>query len=45
MDQEKDEHPEPAPIEPGHVMSREKYRKLVEQQKQKRSTNQQEAYQ
>jgi hypothetical protein len=22
----------PAPIEPGHVMSREKYRKLVEEQ-------------
>jgi hypothetical protein len=24
--------PQPLPIEPGHVMSREKYRKLVEEQ-------------
>lgn len=33
MDQKQDEqtHP-PAPIEPGHVMSREQYAKLVEQQ-------------
>jgi hypothetical protein len=30
MDQE--EEKQPAPIEPGHVMSREKYRKLVEEQ-------------
>jgi hypothetical protein len=34
MNQEQEQQ-EPAPIEPGHVMSREKYRKLVEQQKQK----------
>jgi hypothetical protein len=33
MNQEQEQ--EPVPIEPGHVMSREKYRKLVEQQKQK----------
>lgn len=31
---EEEQHP-PAPIEPGHVMSREQYQKLVEQQKQK----------
>jgi hypothetical protein len=29
---EQQEH-EPLPIEPGHVMSREKYRKLMEEQK------------
>lgn len=33
MDQTEEEHP-PAPIEPGHVMSREKYDRMVaEQQK------------
>jgi hypothetical protein len=31
MNQEQEQQ-EPAPIEPGHVMSREKYRKLVEEQ-------------
>lgn len=35
MDQEKGEQPAPPPIEPGHVMSREKYEQLLEQQKQK----------
>lgn len=31
MDQ-KEEEQRPAPIEPGHVMSREAYRRLVEEQ-------------
>ena len=30
---EEEQHP-PVPIEPGHVMSREQYQKLVEQQQQ-----------
>ena len=30
MDQEEEQ--QPAPIEPGHVMSHERYRKLVEEQ-------------
>lgn len=30
MDQEEEQ--QPVPIEPGHVMSRERYRKLVEEQ-------------
>jgi hypothetical protein len=34
MSQENEQ--QPAPIEPGHVMSREKYQKLVEQQKQQK---------
>jgi hypothetical protein len=34
MNQEQEQQ-EPAPIEPGHVMSREKYRKLVEEQQRK----------
>jgi hypothetical protein len=34
MDQEEEKQPAPVPIEPGHVMSREKYEKWVaEQQK------------
>jgi hypothetical protein len=32
MNQEQEQQ-EPAPIEPGHVMSREKYRKPVEEQR------------
>jgi hypothetical protein len=32
MNQEEEKQPEPTPIEPGHVMSRERYRKLVEEQ-------------
>jgi hypothetical protein len=35
MDQAEEKQPAPLPVEPGHVMSREKYRRLVEQQKQK----------
>jgi hypothetical protein len=36
MDQTKDEQEhKPAPIEPGHVMSKKKYDELLEQQKQK----------
>ena len=31
MDQT-EEQQEPAPIEPGHVMSREKYQRMVEEQ-------------
>ena len=34
MDQKQEEQNPPAPIEPGHVMSREQYQKLLEQQKQ-----------
>lgn len=34
MNQEEEKQPAPVPIEPGHVMSREKYEKWVaEQQK------------
>lgn len=32
MDQPKDDHPPPLPIEPGHVMSKEKYEQLVKAQ-------------
>ena len=35
MDKKQEEQHPPAPIEPGHVMSREKYEKLVAQQKRK----------
>jgi hypothetical protein len=37
MDKQKDQHPPaPLPVEPGHVMSPEAYKRLVEaQQKQK----------
>ena len=36
MDQKQDgQHEEPAPIEPGHVMSKKRYDELLEQQKQK----------
>ena len=36
MDQKQDEQEhKPAPIEPGHVMSKKKYDELLEQQKQK----------
>lgn len=36
MDQTKDDHPPPLPVEPGHVMSPEAYQRLVDaQQKQK----------
>jgi hypothetical protein len=31
MDQKEEEH-QPAPIEPGHVMSKEKYEQMVEAQ-------------
>lgn len=33
--QEEDAQPAPLPIEPGHVMRREKFEKLQKQQKQK----------
>jgi hypothetical protein len=32
VSQQDEQKQDPAPIEPGHVMSREKYRKLVEEQ-------------
>lgn len=36
MDQKQDEQREtPAPIDPGHVMSKKRYDELLEQQKQK----------
>lgn len=34
MDQQEDEH-KPVPIEPGHVMKREKYEQMVQEQQQK----------
>jgi hypothetical protein len=35
MAEQDEQKQDPAPIEPGHVMSREKYRKLVKEQTQK----------
>lgn len=35
MEQDEQKHEEPAPIEPGHVMSKKRYDELLEQQKQK----------
>jgi hypothetical protein len=32
MDQEEEKQPAPLPIEPGHVMSREKFERLLEEQ-------------
>lgn len=32
MSQQDEQQQEPAPVEPGHVMSRERYRQLVEEQ-------------
>jgi flavin-dependent dehydrogenase len=35
MDQPEEQHADPAPIEPGHVMSREKFDRMLEEQAQK----------
>ena len=32
MSQQDEQQQEPVPVEPGHVMSRERYRQLVEEQ-------------
>jgi len=35
LNQQDEQQQDPAPVEPGHVMSKERYRQLVEQQQQK----------